>query len=118
MCAIRTAGNLKRIAELEAELARQAAAGELKLRSLRQEHERVKNGLQRQLEMSAGAAGGGGGAGVGIGSGGGGVSRKEELPANGASGKGDRDSHEQQRQSPQQVVPTSSLRGPFLFCQR
>lgn len=76
-------GNLKRIAVLEEELAKHAAASELKLRSLRQEHERVKNGLQRQLEMSAGAApgAGAGGVGVGAGIGGGGRSgsRREEL---------------------------------------
>lgn len=47
-------------------MARQKTESELKLRSLRQEHDRVKTGLQRQLERLGGTVGGGGGSGGGV----------------------------------------------------
>lgn len=51
---------------LEAELARHKSESELKLRALRQEHERVKRGLRGQLERLGGDVVG---AGAGVGNG-------------------------------------------------
>lgn len=85
---------MKRIAELEDELSRHTAASELKLRSLRQEHERVKSGLQRQLEMKTGMADPGAVAMVGSG----GVPRREMVAAAG----GGRDPQQEQQQEQQQ----------------
>lgn len=52
-------GKLKKIAELEHELTSQKTESDLKLRALRQEHERIKAGLHKQLER-AGKGGTGG----------------------------------------------------------
>lgn len=100
------AANVKRIAELEGELARHAAAGELKLRSLRQEHERVKSGLQMQLEMrSAGvAADAGADAGtVAAGGGGGAGPRKEAAAARDGGGRRDLQQQQQEQQQEAEV---------------
>lgn len=49
----------RRLSELEAELATQKTESALKIRALRQEYERVKTGLQKQLQRFGGGLKGG-----------------------------------------------------------
>lgn len=102
-------GHPKRVRELEAELKKHREESELKMRALRQQHERVKNGMERQLLMKRP---GNGGALRGYGTG---FDRKEKVGSriagvgravgenNAGRGSDDPDEQDHQKQQQQEV---------------
>ena len=108
------ADHLRKIRELETELARNKEESELRLRALRQQHERLKIGMEKRLEATkrSGREGVGGGFGLRAARAGvGGSTGFTQRAKSRGEGSGVHKYNEQQQQSPQ---PKQQVRCPHL----